>query len=286
MPLENLTGSDKFVNALVETNPVGSSDFISDGDNHIRGIKNVLKNTFPNVTGAITAAQEKLNYLTSAAAFMGDILAAADLAALKVLLAYGSAADEDVAASGTGDLLREDGDGSGLTGVGFTGDIHMTFKTTAPTGWLLLNGATVGDASSGATHASADNEALFLHLWDNIVDTYAPVVTGRGATAAADWAAHKRITLPNGCGRSPLGAGTGSGLTPRSVGETGGFETHTLTNAELPTVTIRNPSVTESPAFGDAGSAPVASDSNTTFGSDDPHNNMHPWIAFNYIIKV
>jgi len=43
MPLEDLTGSDKFPNDLNAAWPLGS-DSPSEGDNHLRGIKNVLRN--------------------------------------------------------------------------------------------------------------------------------------------------------------------------------------------------------------------------------------------------
>jgi hypothetical protein len=45
MALEDLTGTDKGIDALVVTNPDGL-DPKSEGDNHIRGVKNVLVNTF------------------------------------------------------------------------------------------------------------------------------------------------------------------------------------------------------------------------------------------------
>jgi len=67
--LEDLTGT-KYIDSLVATNPVGVSDPKSEGDNHIRGIKNTLLLTFPNTTGPITATQTELNHtvgLTSAA---------------------------------------------------------------------------------------------------------------------------------------------------------------------------------------------------------------------------
>lgn len=40
-----------------------SSDFVSEGDNHIRLTKTVLKTTFPNVAGAVTASHTEINYL-------------------------------------------------------------------------------------------------------------------------------------------------------------------------------------------------------------------------------
>jgi hypothetical protein len=56
MALESAT----YINGLVETNPT-SSDNISDGDNHIRLVKAVVKATFPNVTGAITGTHTQIN---------------------------------------------------------------------------------------------------------------------------------------------------------------------------------------------------------------------------------
>src|SRR6187549_2553530 len=53
-----------------------------------------------------------------------------------------------------------------LTGF-VTGDLKFTFATAVPGGWLLLNGATIGNAASGGTgRANADTEALFTLLWN------------------------------------------------------------------------------------------------------------------------
>lgn len=60
MGLEDLTGGSKFIDDLVNTNPA-AGDQKSEGDDHIRGVKNVLLNTFPNITGAVTATQSELN---------------------------------------------------------------------------------------------------------------------------------------------------------------------------------------------------------------------------------
>ena len=52
MALEDLTGTSKFVSALNPAWPV-DDDWVDEGDNHIRGIKNVLKNSFPDTDGAV-----------------------------------------------------------------------------------------------------------------------------------------------------------------------------------------------------------------------------------------
>ena len=62
MALEDLTGSAKYIDDLVSTNPT-ATDNVHQGDDHIRGIKNVLKLTLPNVTGAITPTHTELNYV-------------------------------------------------------------------------------------------------------------------------------------------------------------------------------------------------------------------------------
>lgn len=60
MALEDLTGSDKYITALVPTNPLGDDDR-RQGDDHIRGVKNVLLNTFPALNGPVTATDEEIN---------------------------------------------------------------------------------------------------------------------------------------------------------------------------------------------------------------------------------
>lgn len=59
MPLENLVGS-KYISDLNENWPAGT-DLPDAGDDHMRGIKNVLKKTFPNVTGPVTLTQAQIN---------------------------------------------------------------------------------------------------------------------------------------------------------------------------------------------------------------------------------
>src|SRR5258708_8474116 len=117
-----------------------------------------------------------------------------------------------------------------------TGDVKLTLKAVADTGWILCNDGTIGDATSGGTtRANADTSALFTLLWNNVADTWAPVSGGRGASAAADFAAHKTIALTNILGRALGISGAGAGLTARALGQTLGEETHLLTAAEMPT---------------------------------------------------
>lgn len=56
MPLE----SASYINSLVATNPT-STDTVSQADDHIRLIKKVLKDTFPNLNAPVTATPSELN---------------------------------------------------------------------------------------------------------------------------------------------------------------------------------------------------------------------------------
>jgi hypothetical protein len=59
MPLESAT----YISGLNASNPVGASDPKSQGDDHLRLIKSTLLNSFPGVTGAVSATHTELNYL-------------------------------------------------------------------------------------------------------------------------------------------------------------------------------------------------------------------------------
>lgn len=59
MPLENLVGA-KYIDSLNENWPAGT-DLPDAGDDHLRGIKNVLKRSFPGVTGPVTLTQDQIN---------------------------------------------------------------------------------------------------------------------------------------------------------------------------------------------------------------------------------
>ena len=58
--------SSTYINGLVATNPTGS-DNISQGDNHIRLIKETVKATFPNIAGAVSGTHTAINSAVTAA---------------------------------------------------------------------------------------------------------------------------------------------------------------------------------------------------------------------------
>lgn len=134
----------------------------------------------------------------------------------------------------------------------FATGMEMDFHgTTAPAGWVLASGRTIGNASSGATErANADTSALFSALWSAYSNTVCPVSGGRSGSAAADFAANKTITLPDkrgrvSVGRDNMGGSTagrvtsaGSGIVGTTMGATGGDENVTLARANLPNVAL------------------------------------------------
>ena len=76
MALEDLTGT-KYLDDLNASNPA-AGDNVSEGDDHIRGIKNVLKLTFPNVDAAVNATPTELNLIDGGTARGTDALATGD----------------------------------------------------------------------------------------------------------------------------------------------------------------------------------------------------------------
>lgn len=181
-------------------------------------------------------------------------------------------------------------------------------ESQVPNGSLLCNADTVGNAFSSATaRANADMEQIFTHLW-TVHDTDGTLViqdssgtpTAKGASAAADWAANRRITLPDLRGRVLAGkddmGGTPAGIvTDAEADKAGGEfgdETHTLTEAELATHdhTITTDFYSNGGGAGSSfhlegpstGATQVPS--MDTAGSDSPHNNMQPTTFVNKII--
>ncbi len=161
------------------------------------------------------------------------------------------------------------------------GSVLMYSSDTAPTGWLLCDGASVLRASYpalfaviGTTYGSADG----THF--NTPDMRGRVPVGYGAGT--------------GGGASGTGAPTGgSALTARAMGAWTGEETHALTEAELAAhthgSTINSVLNAGGPAgpFG-AGNTHTVSYGTTSgsAGSGTAHNTVQPVMTLNFIIKT
>ncbi|MGB3135405.1 MAG: hypothetical protein WBB18_01255, partial [Nodosilinea sp.] len=112
---------------------------------------------------------------------------------------------------------------------------------TSPQGLIYYapHGNTIGSPTSGATVGNAIMQQLFLLLWANAASTAgwgllnsAGTPAALGPSASSDWAAHRRLVVPDFRGRAIIMAGQGSALTNRVVGSAGGAEVHSLKASE------------------------------------------------------
>lgn len=132
---------------------------------------------------------------------------------------------------------------------------------------------------------------------------YPELFTALGTTYGAADGTH--FNVPDMRGRVPVGTGTGSGLSPRALGDSYGEETHTLITAELAAhghtdTGHAHTEVTAIPAVGAAivgvpipsavpgvGATGVSSAAITSTGGDSAHNNLQPSLALNcYIVAL
>lgn len=175
------------------------------------------------------------------------------------------------------------------------GTVAMTARATAPTGWLLIDGPT--------TASRTTDVALFTAIGT----TYG---VGDGATT---------FNLPPMSGRSPVGAGAGTGLTARAAAAVGGEETHVNTLAESAAHTHAVTGTTggqsadhthsyvqpsgQVAAYGTGGDPAVNNSGGGTTGGSSvdhthaltgttdskggggAHNTMHPFLVMPFMIK-
>jgi microcystin-dependent protein len=169
------------------------------------------------------------------------------------------------------------------TNVVPTGFILAYAAAGAPTGFLLCDGSAV-DAS-----AYADLFAIMGFTYGN---------PGGG-----------RFNLPDFRGRTIIGNGTGASLSARAVGDSGGFETETLSTAELPSHThaITDPGHLHAGIESIGGAvgyfhesvlnkdpvtptytslSAVTGISLANSGSGGSHNNMQPSTVISFVIKT
>lgn len=151
---------------------------------------------------------------------------------------------------------------------------------TAPTGWLLCYGQAVSRTTYanlftaiGTTYGVGDNSTTF-----NLPDLRGRVVAGQddmGGTSA------NRLT------------GVTGSVNGDTLGGTGGTETHTLAQTELPaslSLTTLSGALDNTATGNIAGSNYTSNQRTlsitlTNSGGDQPHNNVQPTLILNYIIK-
>jgi microcystin-dependent protein len=154
----------------------------------------------------------------------------------------------------------------------FVGEIRMFAGNFAPAGWAFCDGALL---------PISENETLF-----NLI----------GTTYGGD--GESTFAMPDLRGRVPIHAGAGY-----SVGETGGVESVTLTTSQIPShghvliasADVANLSSPANAVTGQATSKPYRIPSATALmaattlaatGGSQPHDNMQPYLAINYIVSM
>lgn len=94
------------------------------------------------------------------------------------------------------------------------------------------------------------------------------------------------FSVPDLRGRAVVGTGQGAGLTDRAIGDTGGEETHTLTEDEMPvhSHTVQDPglNIIQEGAPDLALSDPGLPTQTGDAGGDEAHENMPPFLALHY----
>jgi microcystin-dependent protein len=161
----------------------------------------------------------------------------------------------------------------------FVAEIRIFPFTFAPRGWAFCDGQLM---------VITQNTALFSLLGT----TYG----GNGQSTFA---------LPDLRGAAAMHPGQGSGLTPRTLGETGGTDFVTLLDSEMPAHTHglrayndvgenRIPGPTEALARSTGGqlyapfgpATPMALQSLPPAGGGLPHNNMQPYLTLHFCIAL
>lgn len=164
----------------------------------------------------------------------------------------------------------------------YLGEIRMFGGNFAPIGWALCNGQTL---------SISENEALYTLI---------------GTTYGGDGV--QTFVLPDLRGRAPIHQGQGLGLTNRVMGQQVGTETVTLITNQMPAHShgfsaFNNYGTAPSPAQGFLAKSTDAqlngmpiyatttdgnmnANSITPSGGSQPHENIQPTIAINFIIAT
>src|SRR5580765_1585000 len=164
----------------------------------------------------------------------------------------------------------------------FVAEIRMFAGNFAPTGWAECNGQLM---------PISQNTALFSLL---------------GTTYGGD--GRSTFALPDLQGRAPMHPGQGPGLSLHDLGETGGSETVSLLESEMPAhahvmkalntdfgtlngpspdrCLARSGSTTAYQSIATAGLTPKAQQALAPAGGDQPHNNMMPYLTFYFCIAL
>lgn len=189
-----------------------------------------------------------------------------------------------------------------------TGDLIWNVRAGARAGFVRANGLSISSAlGSGTERANADTSALFSYLWNNVARL--AVSGGRGANAAADFAANKTIDLIDLRGRGLFGVdamgATSSGRLANglltvgavdTVASIGGEAGHVLLASELAahshSYTLRSASMgaisyqSGGSTLNYVASLSSAGAATTQAGTDITHNTLPPFMLGTFFLRL
>ncbi len=125
--------------------------------------------------------------------------------------------------------------------------------------------------------ASADGQILPISSYSALFSLLGTNYGGDGRTTFA---------LPDLRGRVLVGPGAGPGLSEHRVGQQGGFESVTLTVAQLPAHEVAVVQAGESTSDEGGAAAESGEARNTSIGGGQAHTNMPPYVAIQTCIAV
>ena len=160
----------------------------------------------------------------------------------------------------------------------FVAEIRIFPFNFAPKGWAFCDGQIL---------PLSQNTALFSLL---------------GTTYGGD--GKSNFALPDMQGNAPMHPGQGPGLSLHDLGETGGSETVTLLESEVPShshavMASQSDATDQQPGnelfaaglgvaqyAGPAALTSLSDNAVTPAGGDQPHNNMQPYLTLNFCIAL
>ena len=161
----------------------------------------------------------------------------------------------------------------------FVAEIRIFPFNFAPKGWAFCDGQIL---------PLSQNTALFSLL---------------GTTYGGD--GKSNFALPNMQGNAPMHPGQGPGLSLHDLGETGGSETVTLLESEIPShshtmkadvldiadTNVVSPNASYALSSGgtlyqSTGNAFLSDNALAPAGGDQPHNNLQPYLTLNFCIAL
>lgn len=168
-----------YISDLVATNPA-AGDLKSQGDDHLRLVKSTVKATFPNVTGAVTGTQDKLNAPTNAVAQATTSGTSIDFTSIPSWVKRISINFAGVSHNGSSSLLIQIGDSGGIEASGYLG----SSSALSPAAVFTVN-FTTGFGINAQDAANLHHGTVVLTLVDASTNT---------------WAAHGLISQSNVAG--------------------------------------------------------------------------------------